>query len=54
MIKVRQFCADESGVSSIEYALLAALMGVALVAALNTLSGQLFAWFTKIGTAVNS
>jgi pilus assembly protein Flp/PilA len=48
--KLSAFTADESGATIIEYALLAALVGVALVATLTTLRGKLSGSFSKVGT----
>ena len=48
--KLSAFTADESGATIIEYAVLAALVGVALVATLTTLRGKLSGSFSKVGT----
>jgi pilus assembly protein Flp/PilA len=37
----KRLIADESGATAIEYGLIAALIAVAIIAALNTLSGNL-------------
>lgn len=47
---VKAFVADENGVTAIEYGLIAALVGVAIVAAVKALGGQLNATFTDITT----
>ncbi len=47
--KLSAFTADESGATIIEYALLAALVGVALVATLGTLRGNITTGFSKVG-----
>ena len=47
--KLFAFTADESGATIIEYVLLAALIGVALVAALGTLRTNLSTGFSKVG-----
>jgi len=44
---IAQFSADESGATAIEYALLASLIAVAIIAAATTLGG-------KISTTMNS
>ena len=44
---------ETAGATAIEYALIAALVGVALVAALNTLSGDIQATFTDVGDQLN-
>ena len=38
---VKRFANDESGATAIEYALLAAIMGVGIVASLTTLKGAI-------------
>lgn len=45
---------NEDGQDLIEYALVAALIGLAAVATLNTLSGDLTGLFTSIGTQLSS
>jgi pilus assembly protein Flp/PilA len=49
---IHQFAADENGVTAIEYGLIAALIGVAIVGALKALGVQLGATFTAIKTAI--
>jgi pilus assembly protein Flp/PilA len=49
---VKAFVADENGVTAIEYGLIAALMGVAIVAAVGTLTNQLGETFTSIADAM--
>ncbi|NBU59593.1 MAG: Flp family type IVb pilin [Betaproteobacteria bacterium] len=44
----------QSGVTMIEYALIAALVGVAAIIALTALGGNISTKFTSIGTAVSS
>jgi pilus assembly protein Flp/PilA len=43
-----RFMNDESGATAIEYGLIAALIAVAIIAALTTLSGKLTSTFTGI------
>jgi pilus assembly protein Flp/PilA len=43
-----RFIKDESGATAIEYGLIAALVAVAIIAALNAMTGQLNAVFTKV------
>ncbi|MGE0147082.1 MAG: Flp family type IVb pilin [Parvibaculaceae bacterium] len=50
MTKLMRFVKDESGVTAIEYGLIAAAMGIMLVVAMPTLSGAIKSVFTKIGT----
>lgn len=45
---VKSFVADENGVTAIEYGLIAALVGVAIVGALRTLGGQLNLTFADV------
>jgi len=44
----------QAGVTMIEYALIAALVGVAAIIALTTLGGNISTKFGSIGTAVSS
>jgi len=44
----------QAGVTMIEYALIAALVGVAAIVALTTLGTEIKAKFTSIGTSVHS
>ena len=50
---IRKFFKDESGVTMIEYGLIAALVGVACVVVLTTLGGDLQTLFGNVSTAVN-
>jgi pilus assembly protein Flp/PilA len=43
-----RFIKDESGATAIEYGLIAALVAVAIIAALNAMTGQLNAVFGKV------
>ncbi len=43
-----RFAKDESGVTAIEYGLIATLIGVAIIAGATTLGGKLGATFTTI------
>lgn len=58
MKKIRNFIfnllQDESGQDLIEYALVAALIGVGAVAALNTLSGDVSTIFSHIGSQLSA
>jgi pilus assembly protein Flp/PilA len=44
-----KFAQDESGATAIEYGLIAALIAVAIIAALNLLSGNLNNTFNYVG-----
>jgi pilus assembly protein Flp/PilA len=45
---------DESGQDLIEYALVAALVGLASIASMQSLAGSIMNTFTAIGTAIDS
>jgi pilus assembly protein Flp/PilA len=47
-----RFVKDESGATAIEYGLIAALVSVAIIAALQALGTQLTATFTSVTTAL--
>lgn len=47
---VKHFAADENGVTAIEYGLIAALIGVAIVGAAKALGGQLDTTFRDVAT----
>lgn len=49
---ISRFAKDESGATAIEYGLIAALIAVALITVLGTMSTQLKATFTKVETAL--
>ena len=49
---VARFVRDEEGQDLIEYSLLAALIAVACIAAMNTLAGNINGIFGRIGTAL--
>ena len=49
----KQFRKDEKGATAIEYGLIAALISVVIIAALNTLGGSLETTFDSVSTAVN-
>ena len=55
MVKfLNSFLKDEDGATAIEYGLIAALVGVALVAGLGSLSGGLNSLFENIGSALTT
>ena len=51
---VSRFVKDESGATAIEYGLIAALIAVALIGVLTTMSGSLKDTFTKISNDLNA
>lgn len=48
MTKIRQFFADKKGATAIEYGLIAALIAVAAIAAMQGLGNQLKTTFTNV------
>jgi pilus assembly protein Flp/PilA len=52
MLRVRNFLSDESGVTAIEYALIASLIAVAIIGAVTTVGGNVSTVFTEIGTTL--
>ena len=52
MERIRNFFKDESGAGMVEYALLVALIGVALIATLNALTGGITGTLTSATTAM--
>ena len=51
---LNRFAADDSGATAIEYGLIAALIAVAIIAALNTLSGNLKNTFNYVGNQLTT
>jgi pilus assembly protein Flp/PilA len=49
-----RFVRDESGVTAMEYGMIAALIAVAILTALGTIGTQLNTTFTKIGTSLTN
>ena len=47
-----RFVKDESGVTAMEYGMIAALIAVAIIAALGTVGTNLTATFTNVATAL--
>ena len=51
---VKRFAADESGATAIEYGLIAALIAVAIITALNSLSSNLKNTFNYVGNSLTA
>jgi pilus assembly protein Flp/PilA len=49
-----RFMKDESGATAIEYALIAAIIGIGLIAALGPLRNNITGLFNKIGTGLTN
>ncbi|MDX1541338.1 MAG: Flp family type IVb pilin [Geminicoccaceae bacterium] len=54
MSTIRKLWQDESGATAIEYGLIAALVAVAIITVLGTLSDSLNATFNAISTELNA
>jgi pilus assembly protein Flp/PilA len=52
--ELRKLIRDESGVTAIEYALIAALISVVLVTAMGTLGGDIKTAFANIGASLTA
>ena len=53
MSKVMQFIRDESGATAIEYALIASLIAVVIIGAVQTVGNKVSTVFTEVGGALN-
>ena len=53
MTTFSRFLKDESGATAIEYGLIAALVGVAIIVGLNALGVQLNATFNEVATELS-
>jgi pilus assembly protein Flp/PilA len=51
---MKKFWKDESGATSIEYALIAGAMGLALITVMPTLSGAVEAKYSSLATALTN
>ena len=51
--KIREFFADESGATAIEYGLIAALVSVAGIVALEAMGTSLSSMFSSVSTKLN-
>ena len=54
MNMIARFAKDESGATAIEYGLIAALVSIAIIAALNLLAASLNTTFLKVSTTLTS
>ena len=54
MNMIARFAKDESGATAIEYGLIAALVSIAIIAALNALAISLNSTFSKVSTTLTS
>ena len=52
MHRIRAFLHEESGATAIEYALLAALIALAVIAAMKIVGSKLSATFSKVGSSL--
>ena len=52
MLRVRDFLGDESGVTAIEYALIASLIAVFIIVAIQLVGTQVSTVFNEIGTTL--
>jgi pilus assembly protein Flp/PilA len=52
MLRVRNFLSDESGVTAIEYALIASLIAVFIITAVTLVGTQVGTVFTEIGNTL--
>ena len=52
MLRVRNFLNDESGVTAIEYALIASLIAVFIIVAVQSVGTSVSGVFTEIGTTI--
>jgi pilus assembly protein Flp/PilA len=52
MLRVRDFLRDESGVTAIEYALIASLIAVFIIVAVQLVGTQVSTVFNEIGTTL--
>ncbi len=54
LTSIKQFYADESGATAIEYGLIAALVSVAAVTALTSMGDSLQTIFTNVSSSLDS
>ena len=54
MTTIARFAKDESGATAIEYGLIAALVSIAIIAALNVLANTLNSTFSKVSSSMSN
>ena len=54
LVALKEFAADESGATGIEYALLAMLVGIAIITSVTALGSSLKSIFEMVTSEVNS
>jgi len=54
MTRLKEFAADESGATAIEYALLAVLVGIAIIGVVTALGDSLKVIFSNVATTLDS
>ncbi len=54
LTRLKQFAADQSGATAIEYALVAVLVGIAIIASVTALGDSLRPIFETVASAVDS
>ena len=54
LVRLKQFVADQSGATAIEYALIAVLVGIAIIGAVTALGDSLQAIFSSVATTLDS
>lgn len=54
LTRLKQFAADQSGATSIEYALIAVLVAIGIIGAVTALGNSLKSIFTSVATALNT
>ena len=52
MLQVRNFLSDKSGVTAIEYALIASLIAVFIIVAVQTVGQNVSTVFTEVGASL--
>ncbi len=52
LTKIKSFIANESGATAIEYALIASLIAVVIIGAVQTVGGNVKTVFTEVGNSL--